>query len=152
MSITQDAKRFAQLDKEEKDLNAQLELIKSEKSEIEARLLEEMSDEGIPKVTVELPNGNGGPPDKRTVFSRREIWAGHQGDRDALINALKMSGMEDMVKENFNTQSLSAWVREYATADDGTNLSPEEIISKLPEQLKEHIKVSEKYMVRTTKS
>ena len=140
---TKIAKRFAELDQEERDLKSRLDFVKQEKQELEAQLLEGMEEDGISKLTV---NTDGG---QRTVYMHRQLCAGHNGDNHALSDALKNAGLDRMVAEQFNTQSLSAWVREF---DDDGGKSPDEIINELPWDVQQYIKVSEKYSVRSRKN
>ena len=81
----------------------------------------------------------------RTLSLRRELWAGHQEDqKENLLEALKAAGLHEYVSEGYNTMSLSAFVRE---ADPDSQLTPEEIIAKLPPEIQPFIKVSEKIKI-----
>lgn len=143
------AKTYAYLDAKKKDLENRLNAVKKELSELEASLLDEMAEEGVPSLKVKVKNDDG-TESTRTVYQRRELWAGYADgyEKQDLCEALKQAGLDDMVTETFNTNTLSAYVREFNDGDKDT----EEIIKNLPENIQPYIKVSEKYKVRTTKS
>lgn len=76
----------------------------------------------------------------RTISTRKEIWAGHNDEqKDLLLQALKGSGLDEYVAENYNVQSLSAYVREF---DPDRNLTHEQLLAKLPEGIRPYIKVT----------
>ena len=138
--------RFAVLDDERKNLESRIKTIREEMVELEKQLVEASMEEGIDKVTVVVGRTEDGLPVKRTVYRSRIIRAGHQGDMDALNQALKDAGLDTYVQEKVNMNSLSAYVREF---DPDKNKSPEEIIASLPEPLKTVIKVSECINMKT---
>ena len=139
--------RFAVLDARRKDYENRIKVIKDEMAELEKQLIEASMEEGIDKITVVVGQTEDGLPVKRTVYRSRIIRAGHQGDMDALNQALKDAGLDTYVQEKVNMNSLSAFVREF---DPDKNKSPEEIIASLPEPLKPVVKVSECINMRTT--
>lgn len=155
-SMMEDAKTFAELEHLEKQRKDELDAVKEEKKEIEARLLERMQDEGFSKLTIEVGGKNGVRKGKRTIYLHREVWAGYsdvlesQEDRLKLHQALREVDWGDIVKETVNTRSLSSYVRQYDDKDDPK--SPSQIIEALPTQLQSVIKVSEKYSVRSRKA
>lgn len=60
---------------------------------------------------------------KVTVYLRTLYWAkALDGDYERACSALRAAGLDDMVEERFNTQTLSAWVRELL--DAGEELPP----------------------------
>lgn len=142
---TKELSYFASLDEREQDLKSQLDAIKAEKQKLQDRLMEEMAEEGLEKMTVKV--GNNG--DKRTVYTQRQIWAGHNGDKQALCDALQQAGLEEYVADNFNSHQLSAYVREY---DPDKKLDEQEIIAQLPKEIQPYIKVTEKNQLRTRKA
>lgn len=141
-------RRYAQLQDEKKGLKDQLGQVEEELKALQPLLLEEMDGEGLDKLTVTLGFDGEHNPIKRTIFPRREIWAGHANGRQALCDALKEAGLDDFVSEGFNVQTLSAFVRSY---DPLNTLGPEEIVEQLPETVREHIKVSEKRQLRVNR-
>lgn len=75
----------------------------------------------------------------RTVAQHRQVWARVKNSR-GLASAFEAIGATEMVTETVNSHRLSAWVREF---DPERIMSPEEIIQALPEEVREHIEVSE---------
>jgi hypothetical protein len=73
---------------------------------MEGGLVEHMLSEGIDKISIRDPKYRG-----LTLFIRTDVWEGHTTKEEA-IQALKDAGLEDMVKPDFNSQRLSAYIRE----------------------------------------
>lgn len=124
------------------------ELLAEERRQLVKELLDEFSQEGIQRTTI----------DGRTVCIRREVRAsaggedvqpGEPGDMPGLIAALREAGLDDMVGETVSASTLGAWVREF---DPDSNLVPSEIIAKLPEPVRIAIRVTETYDLRVTKA
>lgn len=130
---------FADLDSQIQGHKDQIKALEAEKGRLEARLIEEMALEGIQNMKV---NG-------RTIYIQRQTWAGHFGDKDGLCQALIKAGMQEYVSETFNTNQLSAFVREF---DPENTLTEEEIIQKLPIELQDKIKVTHRFNLRTRKA
>ena len=142
--LTRSLAEYAKLDARKKELKSELEMITRELTELEAELLPEMAESGIQNLKVS--DGNGG---FRTVYIKRQVWAGHNGDKQALCQALKEAGLDEYVQPNFNSNQLSAWVREF---DPDRNLTENEILERIPKPIAEHLKVTEKFNLTTTKS
>ena len=80
--------------------------------------------------------------DGRTVYVERKLWAkAKDGDKAAVCKALKRARLGDYVEETFNTNSLSAYVRELDRED-----------RPLPPSLREVLEVSEVFKLRTRRS
>ncbi len=121
--------RFTELAREKRDLEAREKVVKREMGELEKQILDDFEAGRVQNTRV---NG-------MTVFLHRQLWAGAKdGDRARLVAALKAAGLEEYVSETFNSQSLSAWVRE----QDATG-------SELPPEVQDAINVSEVFSVRT---
>lgn len=133
------ALEFAKLNERKRRLTSILEKTKERMNEISEEIADKMIFEN-PNIKVKVGHDKKGKPKFKTVFVKSQIWAGHNDDKDALLKAMKEAGMEDMVAENFNVQSLSAYVRAY---DPDRKLSLEELKEQLPEQIQPHIKLSE---------
>jgi hypothetical protein len=126
-------------------LKAELKEVSEKKKELGDFLLDEMADNGMEKMTVRLGEDENGQPVCKTLFVRRQLWAGHKDGMEKLIAALKDTGYSDLVGERVNTNTLSAMVREL---DANNNLDPEDIIAMLPERLAKAIKVTAKVELR----
>jgi len=72
-------------------------------------------------------------------------WAGaFDKDYATACAALREAGLDEFVQERFNTNTVSAWVRELDRTVDGQPILPKALLGKL--------KVSEKQGVRVTKA
>lgn len=76
--------------------------------------------------------------DGRVVYLSRQLWArAKDGNKLAVTAALRSMGAADLITETFNTNSLSAYVREF-----DKNEQP------IPEELAEVIDVAETYQLK----
>jgi hypothetical protein len=124
-----DVRRYAELSRLRKEQDDALEKTKAELAQLEPRLVDYFTKNGITSMKV----------DKTTVFFHRQTWANAaDGDYERANSALKAAGLGHFVKEGFNTQTLSAYYREL----EQEGISP-------PEELKDAIKVTEKVSLRT---
>ena len=148
--------RFAVLDDMKKDLEAKLKTVKQEMAELESQIVEQSLEEGVESMTVKVGHDDEGNPIRRTVYRRRDLYAGRADNgggspisEEQLHEALREAGLEDYINEKVNANSLSAYVRGF---DPDRRLSPEEIVQQLPLPLQGAVKVSEKLSVRSTKA
>ena len=129
---TQELKRFVALEERRRQLETEVDAIKAEASELESRLLPQFEQSGTERIAI----------DGRTVYVERKLWAkAKDGDKPAVCKALKRAHLGDYVEETFNTNSLSAYVRE---------LDREE--RPLPSSLRDVLEVSEVFKLRTRRS
>jgi len=110
---TDELKRFVALEERRKQLEAEVDTIKIEAAELEERLLPQFEQSGMERVAI----------DGRTVYVERKLWAkAKEGNKPAVCKALRRCRLGDYVEETFNTNSLSAYVRERDR--DGRPLPP----------------------------
>ena len=129
---TDELKRFVALEERRKQLEAEVETIKAESSELETRLLPQFEQSGTERIAI----------DGRTVYVERKLWAkAKDGDKPSVCKALKRCRLGDYVEETFNTNSLSAYVRELDR--EGKQLSP---------ALAAVLEISEIFKLRTRRS
>ena len=87
------------------------------------------------------PNGK---PLFKTVYVKTQIWAGYKDEdetgngKQLLMEAMKASGLNGLVSETFNVQTLSGYVRSL----NPDVKDPEELIKLVPEPMQPHLKVS----------
>ena len=130
-------KPYVALHKLRTDLETKLADVKTRMKDLEPALTDSFTGEGLQSV-----NCNG-----YTVYLHRQLWAGHAGDKDALMAELKAMTDESwsfLVKDNINSNSFSARVRELERNEDDMPI--------LPDNLKSLIKVSEVFKIGMRKS
>ena len=129
---TEELKRFVALEERRHRLETEIDTIKAESAELEGRLLPQFEQSGTERVAI----------DGRTVYVERKLWAKPKdGDKPAVCKALKRCRLGDYVEETFNTNSLSAYVRELDRDD-----------RPLPPTLAAVLDVSEVYKLRTRRN
>ena len=95
-------KRFAKLEKARAALSAAMDRIDAKLDPTREAVTDALIDAGVDRMTVE----------GRTIFIKHDIWAKLLKGRKEAIEALKKAELEEYVAENFNMNSLSAYVRE----------------------------------------
>ena len=125
-------RKFIELNCEKKDLKFRLAKIEEELTELEEILLEQFQNLGMSKITIE----------KNTIYIKKRLFVSPKnGDRTAVIAALKDSGLENFIQENFNTNTLTAYVKEQF-----------ECGFRLSKSLSESLKIIEKFSLNVIKS
>lgn len=123
---------FVTLEQQRLDLEIQIDAIKRETAELEAALLPQFEQDAIDRISI----------DGRTVYVERKLWAkAKDGDKPSVCKALKRCRLGDYVEETFNTNSLSAYVRELDREG-----------RPLPPSLATVLDVSEVFKLRTRRS
>lgn len=141
------AKKFVRLAEKKTKLDADLKKVKAEMADLEEKLIDYFQRHAL---------RNLGAGD-RTVYLHRQIWAS-MPDRAAGNDALKKYGYGDLVEDRVMPQRLSAWVRELleeAEQNEGAAPISSENLGDalpLPADLKEQIRVTEKFSVRVRKA
>lgn len=131
-------RRFAELDQQKADLKSMIKELDVELTILDERIQNDMTQSGITQHRVEVPRGSG---KHRTVHLRRDLRASPT-DIGALA---RYADTAEFVKLAVNAQTLSAFVREITELNkDGLPI--------LPEQIKDAVKVSEIYSVRSRKA
>jgi len=129
---TDELKRFVALEERRKQLEAEVDSIKAEAAELEGLLLPQFEQSGMERVAI----------DGRTVYVERKLWAkAKDGDKPSVCKALKRCRLGDYVEETFNTNSLSAYVRELDREG-----------RQMPPSLVAVLDVSEVFKLRTRRS
>jgi hypothetical protein len=120
--------RLIELDEAKKQLEADIKSITEERSALEQKLLADFEAMGIDSIK------SGG----KTVYIQRQLWARAS---EGSANVFRAAGLDYMVKESVNTQTLSAYVRELDR--DG---------SPVPPEIAAVTNVSEAFQLRTRKA
>lgn len=130
---------YLQRKNEKSELERQMRAVQDWLNETEQVLLEQFVQEGTQSVKIK---GLG------TAFIRSQLWAGPVKDENGESNyelsceAFRAAGLPMFVQERFNTQTVSAWVRELPK-DEQTG---EPI---LPDELKGKLTITEQFKVAT---
>lgn len=146
LTLPELAREFAQRDLTRKRLEKEARAEGKEASAAAAVLLDRMADEGVPEISVQVPEG------KAKVKIQSLIWASAAGKPNVAEEFAAM-GMGDMV--SVNSTRLSGWVRnienELAMESDtpGALISPEELDAALPEGLRGQLTIERRTKVRT---
>ena len=125
ISLSTLVSEFVDLTKQRRDLEAQVNVLKTELVAREEKLVEGFARAGIQNIKTKTG---------QTVSLRREVYAKLTGDQKKSYTALRRAGLGDFIKEGVNTQTLSAYVREL-----------EEV---LPKGLQPYIDVTEVFRMR----
>jgi hypothetical protein len=99
-------REFVSLEQRKKDLDAELKATKQKLDELEDQIIPMFIEAGVPSMTVEV---NGA---KRTLSIYPDVYASPLNDREEVVDALKASELDQYVAENYNTNSLTSFVRE----------------------------------------
>ena len=136
--------RFIELDAARKAKEGEVDAIKEELAQLEPQIMERFENAGMQS----MKSSNG-----VTVYIARQVWASpREGNHAGLVSALQSIGLNDMVKTQCNTQTLSAYVREVEKEIFGENSSPDDLIKKLPEAIQPFIAITEKFAIKARKS
>lgn len=120
--------QFVDYSKEKRSLEKRLAVVKAEMETLEGIVLREFESLGVSSMKC----------GDTTVHLRRQIWARAKGgDKEAVCSVLQELGMGDMVSETFNTNTLSAWVREQEREE-----------KPIPDALQDVIEITEEFSVR----
>jgi hypothetical protein len=116
---------YAALTAARRKLESEVNAIKRDLADREAKLVEAFGEAGIQN--IKTASG-------QTVYLNREIFARLAGDQEEAHAAFRQAGLGDLIKEVINAQTLRAYVREMDEA--------------LPEGLQPYIDVTEVYRMR----
>lgn len=140
-------KEFVCLENRKRDLDSELKATKQKLDDLEQVLVPQFIDDGVQRMTV----------DNRTVSLAQDIYASPVGERADVVAALKASELGQYVAENYNTNSLTAFVREVArdvavlAGREGRPYGEDEVLKALPQPLGTALKVSFIHSLRSRK-
>ena len=132
---------YVELNTRKKNLRADLDAVQGDLDALMPEILEDFADSGISNINI---NGH-------TIYLTAQLWASPQdGDYERACDALEAAGLGEFVGRRFNSNTLSAWVREYVRDESGDY--PEEPEEALPVALQGALAVSKKWDVRVVKA
>jgi len=141
-------KEFVALEKRRKELDSELKNIAARLDDLEQALVPQFLTDGVNSLRI----------DNRLVYLAQEIFASPLNDRSQVIAALKASELGQYVSENYNTQSLKAFVREVAEEarvrcqQEQRPLTEEDVRHSLPAPLGDTLKISFVHSLRCRKA
>jgi hypothetical protein len=141
-------KEFVALEKRKRELDSELKQIAARLDDLEQALVPQFLNDGVNSLRI----------DGRLVYLAQEIYAGPLNDRAQVIAALKASELGQYISENYNTQSLKAFVREVAEEvrlrceQQERLFTEEEVRAALPAPLGAALKISFVHSLRTRKA
>ena len=141
-------KEFVSLEKRKKELDSELKAIAARLDDLEQALVPQFLTDGVNSLKI---NG-------RVVYLAEDIYASPVNDRAEVIAALKKSELGQYVSENYNAQSLKAFIREVAgearlrCEQEQCLFSEEEVRRSLPTPLGDTLKISFVHSLRSRKA
>jgi vacuolar-type H+-ATPase subunit I/STV1 len=142
-------KGFVRLEKRKRELDAELKQVKQQIDDLEQALIPQFIElGGEPSVRV----------DGLTIWLVQEIYASPINDREEVAHALKLSELGQYVAENYNTNSLTSYVRELwrelrDTARRENRIATEaDLRAALPSALRPVLKISLLHKLSSTRS
>jgi hypothetical protein len=141
-------KEFVCLETRKRELDSELKAIAARIDDLEQALVPQFLSDGIASMKI----------DGRTVYIAQDIQASPANGRVEVIGALKQSDLGQYVSENYNTQSLRAYVREVAAEtrlccqQQNRLFTEEDVGAALPPQLCGALKISFVHSLRSRKA
>ncbi|MDP2620565.1 MAG: hypothetical protein Q8P46_10380 [Hyphomicrobiales bacterium] len=141
-------KEFVALEHRKRELDSEIKAIAARLDDLEQVLVPQFLEDGIQSMRI----------DGRVVYVAQDIYPSPASDRAAVVEALKQSELGQYVSENFNTQSLKAFVREVTEEvrlrceQQNQMLTEEAVLAALPTPLGQALKVSFVHSLRSRKA
>ena len=135
-------REFVSLETCKKELDADLKATKQRLDELEEIIIPQFIEAGVPSMTVEVDGT------KRTLSIYPDVYASPLNDREEVVDALKQSELGQYVAENYNSNSLTAYVREVwrevllLAKQQNRMAGEEDVRAALPKPLGEVLKIS----------
>ena len=144
---TENLKEFVALEKEKAAMKLREKAINTRMEELDKLITQQFIDDGIQNTTI----------DGRTVYLHRDLYASPiDGDKEAVARALKEAELSQYVHEDYNANSLKAYVREMVREAEerarveGTVL--EDLSTAIPPALAATLKLSTVYSVSSRRA
>jgi len=135
-------REFVSLEKKKKDLDAELKAAKQRLDELEEIIIPMFVADGVPSMAVEADGMT------RTLSIYQDVYASPLNEREEVVAALKLSELGAYVAENYNTNSLTSYVREVWNELKDTARREQRVVfeadlrAALPEALRPVLKIS----------
>ncbi len=141
-------KEFVALETRKRELDSELKSVAARIDDLEQALVPQFLADGVASMKV----------DGRMVYIAQDIHASPVNDRAEVIAALKRSELGQYVSENYNAQSVRAYVREVAEEarlrcqQQNRLFTEDEVRTALPKPLSDALKVSFVHSLRSRKA
>ena len=135
-------REFVSLENRKRDLDAQLKETNQRLAELEDLIIPQFVEAGVPSMAVTVDGAT------RTLSIYPDVYASPLNDRTEVAAALKASELGQYVAENYNSNSLTAYVREVwrevvERANKEQRVATEaDVFAALPEPLEGVLKIS----------
>ena len=144
---TAELKEFVKLEGEKSDIKTRLKAIEARLSELDESLTRQFIEDGIQSMNI----------DGRMVYLHREIFASPKdGNKEAVLTALKACDLGQYVREDYNANSLKAYVREMVHEAEEQARFEDRVITDpaaaVPQQLAETLNISTVFSVASRRS
>lgn len=110
------AKKVAKMIAKKRQLEDDLRAVKEDIAQHEPQLLDEMVANQLERLQIPVEG------QKISIYIHKQLWTKPKEDRAEVVSVLKKCGLSDFVSENYNSNSLSAYVRERLA--NGEKLQP----------------------------
>jgi len=145
--VNEDWNRYSEADQAKRTAEQEQKEAEAVMKELEPKLLAQMADDGMDRITI-----------KGVTYSpTRRLYVGPDtnvgANKEAVAAALLKSDLGDYVKQDYNANSLSAYVRSVAEEHGGKDMvTTEELRGFLPEPLRAVLKVGDVWSLGSRKS
>ena len=135
-------REFVSLENRKRDLDAELKAANQRLDALEDLIIPQFIEAGVPSIAVTVDGAT------RTLSIYPDVYASPLNDRTEVTAALKASELGQYVAENYNTNSLTAFVREVwrevllAAQRENRVATEGDVRAALPKPLGDAIKVS----------
>ena len=152
-------REFVSLEKRKKDLDAELKATKQRLDELEAEIIPLFIEDGVPSMAVAVACPHcGAHSTTRTLSIHPDVYASPLNDREEVVDALKQSELAQYVAENYNTNSLTSFVRELwkelreSAGREQRVVTEDDLKAALPKPLQDVLKISLIHKLSSTRS
>jgi len=145
-------REFVSLENKKKNLDAELKAARQRLDELEEIIIPMFIEKGVPAMVVEADGVS------RTLSIYPDVYASPVNDREEVVAALKLSELGQYVAENYNTNSLTSYVREVWKELRDTAKREQRVVTErdlraaLPEPLQPVLKIAMIHKLSSTKS
>ena len=135
-------REFVSLENRKRDLDAELKAANQRLDDLEDLIIPQFIEAGVPSIAVTVDGTT------RTLSIHPDVYASPLNDRSEVAAALKASELGQYVAENYNSNSLTAYVREVwrevllLAKQQNRVAAEEDVRAALPKPLGDVLKVS----------